>query len=69
MPEPSNPRNPIIYITDIVPESEKANFENFNEFRQAELNMDVYRRLLDAGIHKLAHYRALDRLRPRIRNE
>jgi len=69
LPEPPNPQNPIIHITDIVPESNRADFENFDESKRTELDMDVYRRLLIAGIRKLAFYRALDHLRPRVKNE
>ena len=63
------PQNPTIYITDIIPEGERAVFAGFDGSRTAELDMSEYRDYLSAGIRGLAHHRAITYIRQKERSD
>jgi hypothetical protein len=65
LPEPPILQHPIIHITDIIPEEKRVLFEGFDGSRTAELDMDLYRKLLITGTRRLAHFRAMGHIRPR----
>lgn len=62
LPPPPSPNNPVIRITDIVP---RHHLQSKHDTRSAELDMDLYRSLLDGATKKFAYQRAVKYLRPR----
>ena len=59
------PEAPVLQITDIIPQSEAGRFTTWGPHRIWALDLDAYREYLKAGADRLAHFRALDVLRPR----
>ena len=59
------PEAPVLRITDIIPQSEAVRFATWDPDRIWALDLDAYRKYLKTGADNLAHFRALDVLRPR----
>lgn len=64
LPPAPTPQNPVIKITDIVPQAHRQS-KGFDKSRSAELDMDLYRCLLNGAADKFAYERAVQYLRPR----
>jgi hypothetical protein len=68
LPRPLIPRNPVIKITDIIPDDARPMFSPFDESRTMELHMEEYSRFLNSGRQRLAAHRAIELIRKRINN-
>ncbi|KAE8369754.1 hypothetical protein BDV27DRAFT_152833 [Aspergillus caelatus] len=64
-PAPASPQNPKIHITDLIPTESRKRFKNFDNSRTAELDMGLFRQILASATERLAHQRAITKIRPR----
>jgi hypothetical protein len=66
---PSNPRDPEIRITDLIPEDRRTLFTDLDESKTIKLDMSFYREALNLAMPCTAFIRALKVIRPLDKDE
>ncbi|PKX98636.1 uncharacterized protein P174DRAFT_416361 [Aspergillus novofumigatus IBT 16806] len=64
LPTPSNPRDPEIRITDLIPEDRRTLFTDPDESKTIKLDMSFYREALNLAMPDTAFTRAVKVIRP-----